>query len=225
MTSTYDIRDATLATLPEAPVKFPAGPYALASSYLGAYCDELARAAGSIDLEQVESAASTLLEAYITGATVFSCGNGGSAAISNHLQCDHLKGVRTQTDLTPRVVSLSSNVELLTAIANDIGYEQVFVYQLESVARPGDVLMTISSSGRSPNIVQALAWARDHDVRTISLTGFAGGDARKLAEVPVHVDCSNYGIIEDLHQSVMHAMAQYIRQSRMSQDLIALNNF
>jgi phosphoheptose isomerase len=223
MTTTFDLRDSVLPA--QTLAKFPAEPFALAASYCNAYFEELARAASSIDLDEVERAASVLLDAYTSGNSVFSCGNGGSAAISNHLQCDHLKGVRTETDLSPRVISLSSNIELLTAIANDIGYNDVFVYQLQSQCRPGDVLITISSSGRSPNIVQALQWARDHDIRTISLTGFQGGDARKLAEVPVHIDCDNYGIIEDLHQSVMHAIAQYIRQSRMSEDLIAATKF
>ena len=93
------------------------------------------------------------------------------------LQCDHVKGVRTGTDLAPQVLSLSTNVELLTAIANDLGYENVFAYQLQSQARPGDVLMAVSSSGRSPNIVRALTWARDHGLRTIAITGFDGGGA------------------------------------------------
>jgi phosphoheptose isomerase len=222
LTATYDLRDPVL---PQTLNKFPAGPYALASSYCEAYLDALAQAAASIDLKKVERAAAVLLEAYTSGASVFSCGNGGSAAISNHLQCDHLKGVRTETDLTPRVISLSANVALLTAIANDIGYEDIFVYQLESQCRPGDVLIAISSSGRSGNIVRALNWAREHDVRTIALTGFEGGDAKKAAEVPIHVACNNYGVVEDLHQSVMHGIAQYVRQSRMSEDLIALSNF
>ena len=112
-----------------------------------------------------------------------------------------MKGVRTGTDLSPRVISLSTNVELLTAIANDIGYEDVFAYQLQSQAQPGDVLIAVSSSGRSPNIVHALTWARDHGLRTIALTGFGGGDARAMAEVAIHVDSANYGIVEDLHQA------------------------
>ncbi len=223
MTATFDLRDSVLPA--KVLAKFPAEPFALAASYCDAYFEELARAARSIDLDEVERAASILVDAYTSGATVFSCGNGGSAAISNHLQCDHLKGVRTETDLSPRVVSLSSNIELLTAIANDIGYNDVFVYQLQSQCRPGDVLVTISSSGRSANVVRALEWAREHDVRTISLTGFEGGDAKKVAEVAVHIDCNNYGIVEDLHQTVMHAIAQYIRQSRMSEELIAVNTF
>jgi D-sedoheptulose 7-phosphate isomerase/D-glycero-D-manno-heptose 1,7-bisphosphate phosphatase len=224
MTATFDLRDSVLP-LPRTLVKFPAGPYSLASSYSEAYFDEIARAASSIELEQVERAAAILIEAYTSSSSTFSCGNGGSAAISNHLQCDHLKGVRTETDLTPRVISLSSNTALLTAIANDIGYEDVFVYQLQSQSSPGDTLIAISSSGRSPNIVRALKWANEHDMRTIALTGFEGGEAKEFAEVAIHVGSNNYGIVEDLHQSVMHAIAQFIRQSRMSKDDIALGKF
>jgi phosphoheptose isomerase len=119
------------------------------------------------------------------------------------------------------VLSLSTNVEVLTAIANDIGYEAVFAYQLQSQAEPGDLLIAVSSSGRSRNIVNAVAWARDHGLRTIAITGFDGGAARTMAEVAIHVDSTNYGIIEDLHQAVVHALAQYVRQSRMSADVIS----
>ena len=113
---------------------------------------------------------------------MFACGNGGSASIANHLQCDHVKGVRNGTDLTTRVFSLSTNIELFSAIANDLGYDMVFEYQLQSLARPGDVLVAVSSSGRSPNIVRALEWANAHGMRTIALTGFSGGPARELAD-------------------------------------------
>jgi phosphoheptose isomerase len=207
------------------PLKFPAGRYQAAASFFGAYAEETVRAANSVDGEALDRAAAILLDAYTGGAGVFTCGNGGSAAIANHLQCDHSKGVRTATDLLPKVVSLSVNVELLTAIANDISYEDVFVYQLQSHAAPGDVLVAISSSGRSPNIVRALTWARDYGLHTIALTGFGGGDARAVAEVPIHVDCSNYGIVEDMHQAIMHALAQFLRQSRMSADAISSSVF
>ncbi len=204
---------------------FPTSCYGGAGEYCGAYFEEAILAAGSIDMVEVERAASVLLQAYQRGATVFSCGNGGSAAIANHLQCDHLKGVRTGTDLAPRVVSLSSSIEIMTAIANDLAYEEVFSYQLQSQCRPGDVLVVISSSGRSSNIVRALLWARDHEVRTVAFTGFDGGDARRLADVAIHVACGNYGIVEDLHQATMHAIAQYIRQSRMDADAIRATRF
>jgi phosphoheptose isomerase len=204
---------------------FPAVSYASASSYGDAYAEEMVQAWKTVDLTALDRAAEILIEAYARRAGVFACGNGGSASISNHLQCDHLKGVRTFTDLVPRVVSLSNNAELLTAIANDVAYEEVFTYQLQSQATAGDVLFAISSSGRSANIVRALTWAREHGLRTIALTGFDGGAARTIAEVAVHVNGTNYGIVEDLHQAVMHLLAQYIRQSRMTSEVISATVF
>jgi D-sedoheptulose 7-phosphate isomerase/D-glycero-D-manno-heptose 1,7-bisphosphate phosphatase len=224
MSTVHDLQTPALP-VESTPAKFPAAPYARAGWFFGGYVEETARAASSIEPASLDRAAAILLGAYTSGARVFSCGNGGSAAIANHLQCDHVKGVRTATDLTPSVVSLSASVELITAIANDMAYEDVFVYQLQSQSRPGDVLIVISSSGRSPNIVRALTWARDHGLRTIALTGFEGGDARAVAEVTIHVDGTNYGIVEDLHQAIMHALAQYIRQSRMTADAILSSVF
>ena len=207
------------------PVKFPVAPHQSAASYFDAYAEEMSRAAKTIEPGAFDRAAAILLEAYTCGARMFSCGNGGSASIANHAQCDHVKNVRLATDLTPRVLSLSTNVELLTAIANDMGYENVFVHQLQSQSRPGDVLMAVSSSGRSANIVRALEWARDHGLRTIAITGFDGGAARTVAEVSIHVECTNYGVVEDLHQAIMHVLAQYIRHSRMTADAISTSVF
>jgi phosphoheptose isomerase len=223
---------AALASLGDAgpatdgsPTKFPITPHASATSYFDAYAEEISRAAKATEPAALDRAAAILLDAYARGAGVFSCGNGGSASIANHLQCDHVKGVRTTTDLAPHVMSLSANAELLTAIANDIGYEDVFVYQLQAQSGHGDVLIAVSSSGRSPNIVRALTWARDHGLRTIALTGFDGGAAKSVAEVAIHVGGTNYGVIEDLHQAIMHVLAQYIRQSRMTADAISANTF
>jgi len=211
---------ASATTAVSAPGKFPAGKFDSAGDYFGEYAKELSRAAETIDLNAMERAGWILTEAYTSGSRMFSCGNGGSASIANHMQCDHLKGIRTGTDIAPQVLSLATNVEVLTAIANDIGYEAVFVYQLQSQAQPGDVLIAVSSSGRSRNIVDALAWARASRLRTIAITGFDGGAARRTAEVAIHVDSTNYGIIEDLHQAVMHSLAQYVRQSRLDADAI-----
>ena len=224
MTSVHDPEVVSAATEARA-ATFPTRRYPDASSYFDDYHAILDRAACTIDRAAVGRAARLLLDAHARGSCVFACGNGGSASIANHLQCDHVKGIRTATDLAPRVMSLSTNVELLSAIANDMGYENVFVYQLQSQARPGDALIAVSSSGRSPNIVNALTWARDHGLRTIALTGFGGGAARTVAEVAVHVDCANYGIVEDLHQGIMHALAQYIRQSRMTPEAISASVF
>ena len=200
--------------------KFPAEPYDSGVSYFEAYMDEFAQAWKTADLAEFDRAATVLAGAYQRRAMVFSCGNGGSAAIANHLACDHTKGIQTKTGLLPRVASLSNSVELLTAIANDIAYDDVFDFQLRSQANDGDVLVAISSSGRSANIVRALTWARDNGLHTIAITGFTGGPARTLADISIHFDCTNYGIVEDLHQAVMHALAQYIRQSQMTVETI-----
>jgi phosphoheptose isomerase len=202
------------------PVKFPMGPYASAGTYFYEYAKELARASETLDPIAMDKAGELLMDAYSRGARMFCCGNGGSASIANHMQCDHSKGIRTGTGLRPQVLSLSTNVELLTAIANDIGYHNVFVYQLQSQSVPGDVLIAVSSSGRSRNILDALTWACDNGLRTIAITGFDGGAARTTADVAIHIDSTNYGVIEDLHQAVMHALAQFIRQAQLDPDAI-----
>ncbi|MBV9384065.1 MAG: SIS domain-containing protein, partial [Streptosporangiaceae bacterium] len=115
MSTVHDLR-AFAPPAEGAPVKFPASPHPSAASFLMAYSEEIARACETIQLTPFDHAAAILLDAYARDARMFSCGNGGSASIANHMQCDHVKGVRTTTDLIPRVLSLSTNVELLTAI-------------------------------------------------------------------------------------------------------------
>jgi len=204
---------------------FPMRKFYDAGEFGAAYAAEFDRAFRSIDLSQIAAAAAVLNEAHARDAAVFACGNGGSASIANHVQCDHVKGVRNGTELTTRVFSLSTNIELLSAIANDLSYEMVFSYQLQSQARPGDVLLAVSSSGRSPNIVRAVEWAKAHKMPTIAFTGFSGGEVRQLADVSVHVRSDNYGVIEDIHQACMHLLAQYIRQSHMTPESVAANVF
>ena len=188
-----------------------------AGQYAQAYFKQLAQAAESVDPQAVAAAGRLLVETALAGGLIYACGNGGSAAIANHLVCDCMKGVRGNSSLAPRVVSLSSNIEIITAIANDIGMDQIFSYQLQSLGKPGDVLIAISSSGASPNILAALQEARNRGVATITMTGFSGGDARKLADVNLHVDAQNYGVVEDTHQSLMHILAQYMRHAHLDQ--------
>lgn len=206
-------------------MSFPEQKFSSIAVYFDAYAAQLAQAAASVDRAALERAQDILGQAIGLGHQVFSCGNGGSAAISNHLVCDHVKGISADTGLRPRVQSLSACMEMVTAIANDISYAEVFSYQLSMASRPGDVLITISSSGDSENIVRAIAWAKANDVSTISLTGFAGGRSAAMADVNLHVAADNYGVVEDMHQSLMHVLAQYIRQSRMDAGLVVERRF
>lgn len=194
---------------------FPETKFSDISAYASAYFDQCKAAHASVDADRLEAAFALLDEAYVRGAVLYVCGNGGSAAISNHLVCDHSKSGQTDTDLRPKVVSLSTNIEMITAIANDISYEEIFVYQLKTLAEPGDVLLTISSSGDSENVVRAAQWATDNGLSVIAFTGFDGGRSAGMADINLHVDGDNYGVVEDVHQGLMHILAQYLRQSHM----------
>lgn len=204
---------------------FPDRRYHDADAYAEAYFDRVREAAASVDRANLREAAAILTRAHSRGSMVYSCGNGGSAAIANHLVCDHCKLVQTDTKLKPRVYSLSTTVEMITAIGNDLSYNEVFVYQLRSLARPGDVLITISSSGDSENIVRVAQWAKENGLEVISMTGFSGGRSAKIADVNLHVAADNYGVIEDVHQSLMHILAQHIRQAHMHEDVIKERKF
>lgn len=140
---------------------------------------------------------------------VFVGGNGGSAAISNHLTCDFSKGCSLPEVLPLVTHSLSSNIELITAIANDVSYEDIFSKQLEFMGlKTEDVVILISSSGNSPNIVNASDYAKKIGATLIGLTGFSGGKLKEKADISFHIPVKNYGIVEDCHQAIMHMLAQ-----------------
>ena len=199
---------------------FPDKKFVDAGSYANAYFSQIREAAASVDRESLARATNILAKVYSEGGMVYSCGNGASAAIANHMVCDHCKLVQTDTKLTPRIYSLSTTAEIITAIGNDISYDDVFLYQLRSLAKPGDVLITISSSGDSENVVRAARWANDNGIPVIAMTGFSGGRLAQIADVDLHVTAENYGVVEDVHQSVMHLLAQYIRQQHMDEETI-----
>lgn len=192
---------------------FPDHRYESAGDLAVDYFALSAKGAQTVSLDALSKAGVLLAERSGQGRMIFSCGNGGSAAIANHLVCDCMKGVRAGSSLKPKVHSLSATIELLTAIVNDIGVEDMFSYQLESLGAPGDVLIAISSSGSSPNIVKALTWAKANGMTTIAMTGFTGGESARIADISLHVSIDNYGVVEDIHQSLMHILAQYLRVS------------
>lgn len=205
--------------------RFPEAPFSDIDVFFAEYMDRLHRSTLAVDRTALSRAAALIRDVSARSGTLYVCGNGGSAAIANHMTCDVLKGLRSDTTLTPRIVSLSTQVELITAIANDIDYAEVFRYQLSSLAKPGDALVAISSSGNSENIVRALSWAAESDLPSIAMTGFDGGRAARIADVSLHVPCHNYGIVEDAHHTLMHVLAQFLRQSHMPAVLVSERAF
>lgn len=176
------------------------------------YADSLHAAMVNVDQTSLDKAQQLIYRAMFNGMNIYSCGNGGSAAISDHLVCDCVKGIACDTDLYPKIVSLPSNGPLMTAIANDIGYEFVFSKQLEWSAGMSDVLIAISSSGTSKNIVNAIEMAKNMHMKVISIVGFTGGPCKELSDACIHIPSSNYGIVEDASQAVMHYLSQEIRK-------------
>lgn len=135
---------------------------------------------------------------------VFVGGNGGSSAISDHLSCDFEKGAHRPT------VNLSARPALLSAIANDYGYEFTLSWQLASAkVDTWDTVILISSSGNSPNILEAARYAKSQGAKILGLTGFSGGELKKLSDVSLHIQVNNYGVVEDCHQALMHILAQW----------------
>jgi D-sedoheptulose 7-phosphate isomerase len=199
-------------------MSFPNKSYDSIASFADDYFRQHLESSKQIPHEKLVLAFEVLMSAYESGNVVYVCGNGGSAAISNHLVCDHLKGIQADTSLIPRVISLSSNIE--TAVSNDIDYADIFLFQLRTLANKGDCLITISSSGDSENIVRALKWGRGNGLNTISMTGFDGGRSGRLADINLHVGGDNYGVIEDVHQSIMHILAQYLRLTKIDKKII-----
>lgn len=217
---------ATLVTAaPISAARFPAHRYDQIASFAEDYLEAMRYAMEALDRQQLAQAASCLTAAIKNRATIFVCGNGGSAAIANHLLCDFMKGIQTGTTLMPRVVSLAAQVEMMLAIANDLSFEDIFLYQLRTQAEPGDVLLTISSSGNSENIVRAVTWAGANGLRTIGLTGFDGGRVKGQADISLHIPAHNYGIVEDCHHSLMHLLAQYIRHHAMADVQLGITKF
>ncbi len=204
---------------------FPDEKFTNISDFATTYFRQVKMVQESVNMNLLADAFVLLDKAYKRGATVYVCGNGGSAAISNHLACDHSKCGQTDTILRPKVVSLSTNIEMITAIANDLSYEDAFVYQLKTLAEPKDILITISCSGDSENIVRASKWAKEAKLKVISFTGFEGGRSAEIADINLHVDADNYGLIEDVHQSLMHILAQFLRLSHMDSTKILDRNF
>jgi D-sedoheptulose 7-phosphate isomerase len=179
-----------------------------AAGFVDGYFAYIGQILARVDRDAVAAFIRELEHARSTGATVFFCGNGGSAATSSHFQND-LTRWRTEP---MRVVSLTDNVAVITALGNDYGYEQIFVMQLEPLLHAGDVVVVISASGNSPNVVKAIEFARQRKAVTAALTGFDGGRVGSLCDVHVNVPClaGEYGPVEDIHMIVDHVVMSYL---------------
>jgi D-sedoheptulose 7-phosphate isomerase len=175
------------------------------------YLDRLRTAIDGLPRDRLNQLAETLLGAYRNDKQVFTIGNGGSSSTASHLAADLSKNTTGANTRRFRITSLNDNAAIVTAIANDLGYENVFVEQLINLIRPGDVLIAVSASGNSPNIVKAIRYAQEQSAHVAALLGFDGGEAAKLADNAIVVPSSDFGIVEDLHLAINHILVEYFR--------------
>ena len=178
-------------------------------SYPKQYKAALLEAIERIDTSLVEQAIEWFREARDGSKHIFVCGNGGSAATASHFTCDIVKGASYNRDARFRIMALTDSPATLSAYSNDVGYECVFVEQLKNFAQPGDLVMCISGSGNSPNVVQAMEYANSIGCKTIALTGRDGGKLGPLAHLNIQVAVPHMGRIEDAHMVVCHMIAYH----------------
>ena len=175
--------------------------------YVDDYLTSLSSALADIDRASVQALIDRMGQARETGATIFVCGNGGSAATASHFAADIGKGASYGKPVRFRVMALTDNVPTITAYANDVSYEVVFAEQLRNLGRAGDLLVTISGSGSSPNIIRAIETAQEIGMDIAALTGFSGGTSGPMADIHVNVPSDHMGRIEDAHMALCHVMA------------------
>lgn len=176
------------------------------------YCCGLADVLQSMQFQQIARIADLLMECRERGSTVYVLGNGGSAATASHFACDLAKGTRCEGVAPFRIVPLTDNVPLLTAWGNDTSYDRVFAEQLLPLVRSDDIVVMISASGNSPNVLAAAETARAAGAFTIALTGKTGGRLRDCADLVVRVPSTHIEQVEDAHSAIAHALCVALRE-------------
>ena len=181
----------------------------MAASFPELYKADVLQAIETIELPKVSQAIDIFIQARQEGRRIFVCCNGGSASTASHFVCDMLKGASFQRDQRFRIMALTDSLPTITAYANDVGYDSVFVEQLKNFAEPGDVVMAISGSGNSPNVLKAVEYANSIGCRTIALSGRNGGKLGPMAQLNLQASHPHMGRIEDVHTIVMHMICYY----------------
>ncbi len=186
------------------------------ATVLEGHINDVRTVLSAIPIDAIERAVGIILDAYDNGAHVYVVGNGGSATNATHFACDLSKATIVDGRARLRVTSLTDNVALLTAWANDTSYDRVFSEQLTNLLDPGDVVIAISASGNSPNVVSAVLAARLMRASTIGLVGFAGGRLLEAVDAAIHVPSNDYGVVEDCHSVIEHAITVSTRKALLA---------
>jgi len=178
-----------------------------------AHVDALKDLVSQLDLGMVERVGELLYEVTQRGGCIYTVGNGGSAATALHIAADLSWGRRTGNEKRPKALSLVSNTPVMTALANDVSYEDIFVEQLKNFFNTGDVVVAISASGNSENVLRAVEFANQNGGTSVGMTGFDGGKLKSKSQLDIHVPTptGEYELVEDVHHSVCHMLANYLK--------------
>ncbi len=187
------------------------------SNFFSSYINSLSQSLKEVNPKDLEKIFIVLKKSIKAGSRIYTCGNGGSSSIAEHLACDFVKQASTDSKINPRVFPLLTT-PILTALGNDISYDDIFSYQLKKYGEKKDILLSISSSGNSPNVIKAIKTAKDLGMISISFLGFKGGKAKKISDFYIHINSENYGICEDSHQILMHMFSQFLRIDNLEDD-------
>jgi len=180
------------------------------------YCQKMNQAVQQINLEKLCLLSDCLWDALQSKRQVFLCGNGGSAANAIHIANDFLYGVSKNSHAAIKVHALTANQSILTCLANDISYDEIFSYQLEALAQKDDILIALSGSGNSPNIIKAIETAKNIGMRTFAILGYDGGRCLAIAEESIHISINDMQISENMQLVVSHMIMQWLRQRLLS---------
>ncbi len=178
------------------------------------YTQKIHQALTSSAMDRIQALAWALEDAWEKGKAVYLCGNGGSAGNATHLCNDLLYGAGLRKGTGLRVESLSSNESVITCIANDRGYENIYSEQLRVKANSGDILIALSGSGNSPNIIKALEMGNEKGMKTFAILGFSGGKCKEIAQFPIHFEMNDMEVSEDLQNIVGHICKQWLNRTR-----------
>ncbi|MBR1672428.1 MAG: SIS domain-containing protein [Fretibacterium sp.] len=166
----------------------------------------------ALSQKEIHDVVDAALDAYEHEGTIYICGNGGSAATASHAANDFNKGISEYVDKKWHFYCLNDNVATLMSIANDISYEEVFRFQLRNKLKPHDLVIGISGSGNSANVVNALRYAKEQGVKTVGWTGYSGGKVKELADVVFYVPLDNMQVVEDMHMVLVHLLMNVVQR-------------
>ncbi len=184
------------------------------------YLNEIKSGIDNLDLVKIANIEKIIFDTIKSDKKIFVCGNGGSAAVANHFLCDFNKGIKinSRNKLKPKIISLSNNIETILAVANDISFDKIFTFQLDNYYKKGDIVIVLSCSGSSKNILEILKYCKKKKILSISLTGFAKKNHRQKSSINLNIGIKNYGVSEDVFQIIMHMISQNIRLKFIKND-------